>query len=125
MPVSAGFTLVEALIAMAVGSVTLAGVAGLLSASARAATDAELETTATLVATRTVEEWRSLTVAPLDGAAQYDRHGRETEADGLFAVRWRAEPDAAAANLWRLSVEVSSARLRAPVVTEAAVRRVW
>lgn len=123
MPLTAGFTLVEALVAMAIGSVALAGVAGLLTASARTATEAELETTATLVASRTVEEWRSLSVAPLEGATQYDRRGRETGEGGLFAVRWRADPDAAAANLWRLSVEVSSARLRTPVMTEAVVRR--
>lgn len=113
----------EVLIATALASVVLAAAAGLIAASARAVADSELETTATWLATRAIEGWRSLPSMPAEGTRRADRDGRLVPAAGLYTVSWSARVDTAAARLWRVSVVVTSPRLREPVVVEAIVTR--
>jgi Tfp pilus assembly protein PilV len=108
-----GSTLIEVLLSTAVASVTLAGAVGLLATSARAVADSELETTATWVASRTLEEWRSTASPVLDGRHQV----------GLLEVVWTAQPEPGSVGLWRVSVSVSSPRLRQEIAAQAVVSR--
>lgn len=115
-----GYMLAEVLVAMAVGAVMLTGATALLVASAGAVTQAELETSATWIASRTIEQWRSSATMPDEGQAVCDRVGQVVAGAGVFDVRWRARPDG---RLWHVAAEVSSARLRRPVRAEAVVAR--
>lgn len=117
-----GVTLVEVLISTAVASIALAGAAGLLATSARAAADSELETTAIWVASRTIEEWRSQAAPPLDGRREFDRDGNSADGAGLFEATWSARPDPDGVT-WRVTATVTSQRLRQPVSAEACVQR--
>jgi Tfp pilus assembly protein PilV len=108
-----GSTLVEVLVSTAVASVALAGAVGLLATSARAVADSELETTATWVASRTLEEWRSTARPALDGR----------DLVGLLEVVWTARPEPGGVGLWRVSVSVSSPRLRQEIAAQAVVSR--
>lgn len=118
-----GLTLVEVLVSTAVASVALAGAAGLLAASARAVADAELETTATWVASRTVEEWRSQLNPPLDGHLKIDRDGQVAAGEGVFQASWSAHPEPGSPGAWRISATVTSSRLRHRISTETVVQR--
>lgn len=122
-----GGTLVEVLVSTAVAAVAMAGAAGLLAASARAVADSELETTATWVASRTIEEWRASADTPLEGVYQMTRGG-ERLADaggprGVLEVEWAAHAEPEGAGLWRVVVTVRGARLHSAVTAEAVVRR--
>lgn len=117
-----GVTLVEVLISTAVASMALAGAAGLLAASARAAADSELETTAIWVASGTIEEWRSQAAPPLAGRRACDRDGHTVVGPGLFDVSWSARPDPTGVT-WRVTATVTSRRLRQAIVAEAYVPR--
>lgn len=119
-----GVTLVEVLVSTAVASVALAGAAGLLATSARAVADAELETTATWVASRTVEEWRSQLNPPLDGQMTLDRDGQVAAGEGVFQASWSARPEPGSPSAWRISASVTSPRLRHSISTETIVQRV-
>jgi len=104
---------VEVLVSMAVASVALAGAVGLLATSARAVADSDLETTATWLASGTIEEWRTSANAASEGRHQA----------GLLDVVWEARPEPGGVGLWRVTVTVSSARLRHDIATEAVVSR--
>jgi type II secretory pathway pseudopilin PulG len=104
---------VEVLVSTAVASVALAAAVGLLATSARAVADSELETTATWVASGTIEEWRTRA-----GAATGGRHQV-----GLLEVVWTARPEPGGVGLWRVVVTVGSVRLRHDLVVEAMVSR--
>jgi len=108
-----GSTLVEVLVSTAVASVALAGAVGLLASSARAVADSELETTATWVASGTIEEWRASATAASGGRQQV----------GLLDVVWTARPEPGGVGLWRVTATVSSARLRHAIAAEAVVSR--
>lgn len=115
--------LAEVLAAMALGAVMLTGATALLVASARAVSQAELETSAAWVASRTIEQWRSSPLMPGDGRVTCDREGQVVAGAGIFDVRWTARPDGVTGRLWHVAAEVSSARLRRPVRAEAVVVR--
>lgn len=118
-----GSTLVEVLVSTAVASVALAGAAGLLAASARAVADAELETSAIWVASRTIEEWRSQAAPPVDGSRALDRHGSPAVGPGLLQATWSARSESGGTQSWRVTVTVTSPRLRQAITAEAVVQR--
>jgi len=122
-----GGTLVEVLVSTAVAAVAMAGAAGLLAASARAVADSELETTATWVASRTIEEWRANADAPLEGRHEVTRAGERLgdagAAHGVLVVEWVAQAEPEGVGLWCVVVTVSGARLHSAVTAEAVVRR--
>lgn len=118
-----GVTLVEVLVSTAVASIALAGAAGLLAASARAVADSELETTAIWVASRTIEEWRSQATPPADGSRQLDRDGSPAVGPGLLQATWTANAESGGTQAWRVTVAVTSRRLRQAITAEAVVQR--
>ena len=122
-PTDSGSTLVEVLVSTAVASVALAGAVGLLATSARAVGGSELETTATWVVTRTIEEWRSTAGAALEGQHQLSRSGDRVPGTGILVVDWTARPEAGGTGLWRVVVTISGARLRQTMGAEAVVSR--
>lgn len=110
-----GYTLVEVLIATAVASVVLAGAAGLLGASARAVRESGVETSATLLASSRLEEWRwAPDVVTTDLALV---------ADGTVAVQLTAAAEPGSAGVWRVSVTVTSVHLRQPLRLETLIAR--
>lgn len=111
----------EVLVATAAASVVLAGVAGLLGVSAQAVSDSEMETTATWLASRTIEEWRSSAVMPAEGARAFDRDGRMVDAGGLYVVRWSARSEPGTAGVWRVSVSAAGPRMREATTLTALV----
>lgn len=115
--------LAEVLVALAMGAVMGTGATALLVTSARAVLEAEAETTAAWIASRTIEEWRSSVAAPVTGRVARDREGHPVPGAGVFDVRWSARPDPVSGRLWLVVAEVSSARLRRPVTAEAVVVR--
>lgn len=116
-----GFTLIEALVAMGTGSVLAAASAGLLGVSASAVSQGELQTTASFVAQRTIEQWRVASVPAPEGAVALDRWGDLVETGGLFRLEWQSVDRGA--GQWQVTARVSSARLRSPVTVRALLRR--
>jgi len=119
-----GVTLIEVLVSTAVASMALAGAVGLLVTSARAVTESELETTAIWVASRTIEEWRTLATPVLDGQLDLDRDGNLATGAGLFQATWVARPESGGNGAWRITSTVTSARLRQAISAEAVVQRI-
>jgi len=112
---------VEVLVATAAASVVLAGVAGLLGVSAQAVSDSEMETAATWLASRTIEEWRSSAGMPVEGQRAFDRDGRRVGTGGLFVVRWSARAAPGVSGLWRVSASATSPRMRQATTVAALV----
>lgn len=118
-----GVSLVEVLVSTAVASIALTAAAGLLAASARAVVDSELETTATWVASRTIEEWRTQDTPALEGRYDLDREGNLVAGTGLFQAAWSARPASAGPGAWQVTATVTSGRLRQAVTAQAVVQR--
>ncbi len=107
--------------ALGTGSVLAAASASLLAVSASAVSEGELQSTATFIAQRTIEQWRTSRASPDAAAQMLDRWGEPVETGGLFVVEWEGRPVGAAQ--WHVTVRVSSARLSLPVVLAARVVR--
>jgi Tfp pilus assembly protein PilV len=116
-----GFTLVEALVAMGTGSVLAAASASLLAVSGSAVSQGELQSTATFVAQRTIEQWRVAPASAPAGTVQLDRWGDVVETSGVFRLEWQSVDRGA--GQWQVTARVSSARLPSPVTVRALLRR--
>ncbi len=109
-----GYTLVEVLLATAMALLALATAGGLLVASARAVSESDAETTATWLAITHLESWRTSSAPALE---------LRQRVDGRFDVYLRADQDASEPVLWRVSVSVTGARLRVPVLLQHVTTR--
>jgi prepilin-type N-terminal cleavage/methylation domain-containing protein len=116
-----GFSLLEVLVALAVGGVCMAAVAHSAWAVVRGRRHTELEEAATLIAARRLEEM-------LGRGAQVLRAGRVSEsiADlvGDFDLESAVEVGPRE-NLWHVSVTAVPSRGGAPVRFHTLLRRAW
>ncbi len=108
---SAGFTLIEALVALASVSVLVAGAAGLLSIASIAVRSARQSTTATLLAIQKVEQLQA-TPAPLASGITQDYFAADgtpaLAASASLTRRWTITSGWASAESASVTVEVFS-----------------
>lgn len=109
-----GYTLIDVLIATAVASLMLASAGGLLVAGARAVSESDAETSATWLAISHMEAWRASSTPALE---------TRQRVDGRFDIHLRAGPDATEPALWHVSVTITGARLRVPVLLQTLTTR--
>jgi Tfp pilus assembly protein PilV len=110
---SGGFTLIEALVALASVSVLVAGAAGLLSIASLAVRSARQSTTAMLLAIQKVEQLQASPVALASGTAQdyFAADGTPSlAASAIFTRRWTITSGWASSASISVVVEVFSPR---------------
>lgn len=106
---------------MGTGSVLAAASASLLALSASAVSEGELQSTATFIAQRVIEQSRVTQGDPDAVVQQMDRWGEAVATGGLFRVEWEGRP--VGDDRWHVMVRVSTVRLSMPVVLAAQFAR--
>lgn len=119
---SAGFTLLEVLIALVVLLTTMAGVASLATVAMHAGSLARQKTVAALLGMREVESIRAGLIGAA-GVEYFDANGRSlgsSAAGAVFVARWQASPSPADAATILIRVRTSPIGGDAPLAAVAA-----